>query len=109
MEALNGRSIKVHLLQITYIHTQAYVHREGLSDSKCDRQAIPGSFSLSFLDNGFILKDAVVERCMRYFAILRGISETSLETDRLMLSVKCYSTSAIEATWKHLSIVNPLS
>lgn len=100
VEILNERSIKVHLLQIT--HTQAYVYKEALSDCKCDRQAIPESFSLSCLDNGFILKDAVAKRCMRYFAILGGISETSLETDRLMLSVKCYSTSAIGSYLKAL-------
>lgn len=59
----------MHLFQ-SHAYTLVYAHREVLSNSKYDRQAIPESFSLSCLNNGFILKDVVVKRCMRYFVIL---------------------------------------
>lgn len=68
IKILNERSIEVYLFEShTHIHMLAHVHRKAVSNSKCDQQAILGSFSLSCLDNGFILKDAVVKRCMRYF------------------------------------------
>lgn len=54
---------------ISIICVFVYAHKEAFSNSKYDREAIPESFSLNCLNNGFILKDVVVKR-MRYFVIL---------------------------------------
>lgn len=40
---------------IAATHMLAYAHKEELSDSKCDQQAIPGSFSLNCLDGTMVL------------------------------------------------------